>query len=192
MLDAVTSCFWRRGLEATSVRDLTHETGLNAPSLYNAFGDKRHLFIRALEHYAETAMRKRLKDLEDDPSPRAAITAFFRGTIDRSVDDPERRGCLVINTALEVAPHDEEIRSSVAGYLAAIEAFLGGRVSAAQAVGEVSADLDACEMGQMLLGLLVAIRVLARAGAGRENLERMMRPAMALLDACPKGAEKYR
>jgi TetR/AcrR family transcriptional repressor of nem operon len=52
-LDAAIGCFWQRGFEATSMRDLAASMGLSAPSLYNTFGDKRALFTRALEHYLE-------------------------------------------------------------------------------------------------------------------------------------------
>ena len=63
VLDSAIECFWRRGLEATSVRDLAEHMGLNGPSLYNAFGDKRTLFARALERYATRTMRERIARL---------------------------------------------------------------------------------------------------------------------------------
>ncbi len=182
-LDAAVACFWRRGLDATSVRELADQMGLNAPSLYNAFGDKRALFVIALERYAETTMRARLAALADSPSPTAALRTFFRTTIDRSLADTERRGCFIINSALDVAPHDADIGQAVAGYLGEIEAFLRGRVTAARRMGEIPDSVEPRDMGRLLLGLLVAIRVLARTGATRTQLESMTRPALALLDA---------
>jgi TetR/AcrR family transcriptional regulator, transcriptional repressor for nem operon len=182
VLDAAVACFWRRGLDATSVRELADEMGLSGPSLYNAFGDKRTLFIRALDRYAATTLRERIRRLEAMPSARSALHAFFREIIDRSVSDPERRGCLLINTALDAAPHDVEIASAVTAYFEEIETFLRGRVAAARKAGEIAPAIQPRDMGRMLLAILVAIRVLARTGASRAQLQGMVRPALALLD----------
>jgi TetR/AcrR family transcriptional regulator, transcriptional repressor for nem operon len=180
-LDAAVACFWRRGLEATSVRELAHEMGLSGPSVYNAFGDKRRLFLQALERYAETRLRERLARLETLPSARAALKGFFDEIIERSVGDPERRGCLIINTAMDAAPHDAEITQAVSRYFSEIERFLHGRVMAAAKAGEISAAVDPRDTGRMLLGLLVGMRVLSRTGASKAELQAMLRPAMATL-----------
>src|SRR5262245_47920280 len=115
-LDTAIDCFWQNGLKAVSVRDLAEEMGLNCASLYNAFGDKRALFAMALERYAVCFTRERIARLEALASPKAAIRAFMDEMIERSVDDPKRRGCLIINSALEVAPHDAELGALVSGY----------------------------------------------------------------------------
>lgn len=182
VLDAAMACFWRRGLDATSVRELAQEMGLSGPSVYNAFGDKRALFIRSLERYAATTLRPRILRLEALPSARAAIEGFFDEIIDRSVGDPERRGCFLINSALDAAPHDAEIARAVAAYFAEIEAFLRGRVVAAREAGAIPDQVDVRDMGRMLLGTLIAIRVLSRTGAQKADLQAMIRPALILLD----------
>jgi TetR/AcrR family transcriptional regulator, transcriptional repressor for nem operon len=84
-LDAAVACFWRRGLDATSVRDLAAEMGLNCPSLYNAFDDKRALFAQALERYATRFLRERIRRLEQHASPKAAIHAYVEEVIARSL-----------------------------------------------------------------------------------------------------------
>lgn len=81
-LDGAMECFWRRGYEATSLRDLTASTGLTAPSLYNAFGDKQELFSRALEHYLEHTTRDRL---EKAFTPKEALHRFFSEIIEHSL-----------------------------------------------------------------------------------------------------------
>jgi TetR/AcrR family transcriptional repressor of nem operon len=117
-LDAAIACFWSRGLTASSVRDLAGQMGIQGPSLYNAFGDKRTLFVRALERYATSTMRERIARFEHEHDPKTAIRAFVQDAIERSVSDPYRRGCLLVNSALEVAPHDAELRAPIADYLA--------------------------------------------------------------------------
>ena len=113
-LEAAIECFWRRGYEATSVRDLAEKMGLSAPSLYNAYGDKQALYKRALEHYLDHAARALIKQLEGSLPPKQAVRRFIEEIIEHSVSDRERRGCFLINSALEVAPHDRELRAFVA------------------------------------------------------------------------------
>src|SRR5271170_6707442 len=181
-LEAAIECFWHRGYEATSVRDLADKMGISAPSLYNAYGDKHALFVRALEHYLDTSTRARIKRLEDTLPPKQAIRQFFEEIIKRSVNDRERRGCFLINSALEVAPHDKELGALIADRLAEIEAFFYRSVNAAQAKGTVPRNRTAKDVARLLLGVLLGIRVLARSKPERALLEGVARPALALLD----------
>lgn len=181
-LDAAIACFWSRGLEATSVRDLAGCMGIQGPSLYNAFGDKRALFARALERYATRTMRERIARIERECEPKTAIRTFVHEAIERSVSDPHRRGCLLVNSALEVAPHDTELRARIAAYLEEITTFFRRNIAAAQAAGTVPARLDRAVAARHLLGVLVGIRVLARTNPDRALLEGVARPALAWLD----------
>src|ERR1700744_812019 len=105
-LEAAMHCFWRRGYEATSLRDLTTAMGLTAPSLYSAFGDKQQLFGKALERYLDHTTRGRLQRLEKTMAPKQALQSFFDEIIQHSLKDRERKGCFLVNSALEIAPHD--------------------------------------------------------------------------------------
>ena len=110
VLRAAIHCFWSRGYEATSVRDLAEKMGITGASLYNAFGDKRSLYRRALAYYVNESFGDRVGRFEGNMPPRQAIAAFFEEIIERSLDDPERKGCMLVNSALEMAPHDPEFQ----------------------------------------------------------------------------------
>jgi len=181
-LEAAIECFWHRGYAATSVRDLADKMGISAPSLYNAYGDKHALFARALEHYLDRSTRARIKRLEDSLPPKQAIRRFIEEIIERSVNDRARRGCFLINSALEVAPHDKELGALIAERLAEIEAFFRRSIKAAQADGAVPRNRVAKDLARLLLGVLLGIRVLARSKPERALLEGVARPAFALLD----------
>ena len=90
-IDCAVDCFWARGYEATSVRDLAEAMGIGGASLYNAYGDKRELFIRSLERYANRSMRERVARMEARFEPREAIGAFLAEIIDRSPRIPTAR-----------------------------------------------------------------------------------------------------
>jgi len=181
-LDAAIDCFWRDGYEATSVRDLAAAMGITGTSLYNAFGDKRSLFRQALQRYAQRSTRERIARLESTLPPKQAVRAFLGEIVERSLDDRDRRGCLLVNSALEVAPHDPELGAEVAARLGEIEAFFRRSVTAAQADGSVPPDRDPADLARLLLGVTLGVRVLARSTPQRELLEGTVRPALALLD----------
>ncbi len=181
-IEAAIACFWSRGYEATSVRDLAENMGLSAPSLYNAYGDKHALFAQALEHYLDRSMRERIERLESSLPPKQAIRKFIGELIDHSVNDRERRGCFLVNSALEVAPHDKKLGQFIADRLAELEAFFERSIRKAQAEGTVSRKLVAKDLARFLLGIVLGIRVLARVRPERAALESLARPALSLLD----------
>jgi TetR/AcrR family transcriptional regulator, transcriptional repressor for nem operon len=181
VLDAAMDCFWRAGYEATSVRDLAARMGISGTSLYNAFGDKRSLFCEVLRRYTNQSTRERIARCETTLPPKEAMRAFLGEIIERSVNG-DRRGCLLVNTALEVAPHDRELGAEVAAYLGEIEAFFRRAVAAAQTDGSAPSRHDPADLARLLLSVTLGLRVLARANPHRELLEGVARPALALLD----------
>lgn len=184
LLDAVMHCFWSRGYEATSVKDLTCETGIAAASLYNAYGDKRGIFRTALDRYVADIM-KRIAHGDTLP-PRAAIGYFFELILSRSLRDRERKGCLLVNSALELAPHDPEFRTIIVEALKNIEKFFLRAIRAGQRDGTITRALPAAQLAQHLLSVLMGVRVLARARPEKALLEGAVASALALL-ALPGG-----
>ena len=155
--------------------------GISGTSLYNAFCDKRSLFCAVLRCYANQSTRERVARCETTLPPKEAMRAFLGEIIERSVNG-DRRGCLLVNTALEVAPHDRELGAEVAAYLGEIEAFFRRAVAAAQADGSAPPGHDPADLARLLLSVTLGLRVLARANPQRELLEGVARPALALLD----------
>jgi TetR/AcrR family transcriptional repressor of nem operon len=162
VLDAASDVFWAKGYEATSTRDLSARTGLTPSSIYAAFGDKRRMFRRALDHYLGR-LREKMASLEATRSPGDAITGFFEDTIERSLADSLQRGCMLVNSALEASPQDPEFRADIASELELIEGFFRRRIAAGQQRGEISPAHSAEDAARQLLTVLLGIRVLARA-----------------------------
>jgi TetR/AcrR family transcriptional repressor of nem operon len=181
VLASAMQCFWERGYEATSMRDLIDKTGLTGASLYNAFGDKRALYQTALDRYVDQSVADRIRRCEKLP-PLEALRRFFEEIIARSVNDPNRKGCMLVNAALEVAQHDAEFRRSIASVLAQIEAFFRKCIHAGQAEGSITRSQHADDLARHLLGIVLGLRVLARVRPDRTLLEGVVRPALALLD----------
>jgi TetR/AcrR family transcriptional repressor of nem operon len=181
VLDAAMECFWNWGYEATSVRDLIETTGLTGASLYNAFGDKRALFRAALDRYVESSIGERIRRCEALP-PREAVARFFEDILQRSLTDRQRKGCMLVNSALEIAPHDLEFRKVIAAVLSRVETFFLRCIEAGQAQGTITSSMPAKSIAHHLLGVLMGVRVLARVRPERALLEGVVLPALALLD----------
>jgi len=187
-LDAATDRFWRNGFAATSVRDLQEATGLGPASFYNAFGDKGSLFAQCLDRYLETTMRARIRRLEASNGPRAAIEYFFAEIVARSIAD--RRGCLLVNSALEVAPHDRKVGATVSERLGELEAFFLRCVAAGQANGSIADVYPARDLARLLLTTVMGLRVLSRAMPDPDMLRGAAAQALSILDPTPTGQRK--
>jgi TetR/AcrR family transcriptional regulator, transcriptional repressor for nem operon len=180
VLEAAMRCFWNRGFEQTSMRDLAGEMGITSASLYNAFGDKRSLYRRALGYYLEQSVRDRVARLSPLP-PFSALRAFFDEIVERSVIDKQRRGCMLVNSALELAPYDPEFQKLVADEMIFIESFFLRCVAAAQEEGTITTRRPADELAKLLLSVLLGVRVLARTRPQRAVLEGAANGALRLL-----------
>jgi TetR/AcrR family transcriptional repressor of nem operon len=174
-------CFWNKGYEATSVKHLVKVTGITAASLYNAFGDKRALFRAALNQYVDQSVGERIRRCEALPA-RQAIEGFFRDILDRSLSDRERKGCLLVNSALEVAPHDAEFQETIGAVLRRIEAFFLKCIKTGQADGTITRSSPAQDLARHLLAVLMGVRVLARVRPEKALLEGVIRPALLGLE----------
>ncbi len=127
-------------------------------------------------------MRARIKRLERSLPPKRAARAFVEEIIARSLSDRDRRGCFLINSALEVAPHDRELGAAIAARLSEIEGFFRRCLTKARAEGELSDAQNPDDLARLLLGVVLGIRVLARSKPDRKLLKGAARPALALLD----------
>ena len=181
VLDKAMQAFWARGFEATSIQDLVDCMGLNRGSIYAAFGGKRSLFLKALSHYEAYHRRAWLESLRRRHTPRAAILSVFEGAIGGALSDRDRSGCFLVNTAVELAPHDEKIARAVAEGLRETEAFFRELIMEGQTAGEIPLKVDAAGTARTLLGLLTGLRVLARSRPERRLLEALADQATALL-----------
>ncbi|MGD9925117.1 MAG: TetR/AcrR family transcriptional regulator [Pseudorhodoplanes sp.] len=172
--------FWRRGYEATSVRDLAGAMSITGASLYNAFGDKRSLFRRCLQDYVDTYARKRIAELDASKDPIRGIRALFDDLVKASLRD--RRGCLLVNSAMEVAPWDAEFATLIEQSLLEIEDGFCRALKRLSAATPRQHSGEERSTARLMLSAVMALRVLARAGGEEERLRSIARSAIALAE----------
>ncbi|MET9953982.1 TetR family transcriptional regulator [Streptomyces sp. NPDC006339] len=182
-LQSALELFWARGYEATSMADLVEHLGIGRASIYATFGSKHELYMRALERYLETRDPRVMAELSAPGPALPAVRALVRRFAAQAATDGERQmGCLVTNSAAELAPHDAEVRRRVELSWEHVETLLHSALSRARAQGELPEDRDPRALARMLLVLLQGLRVVGKASSDPARVHDAAEQALALLD----------
>jgi TetR/AcrR family transcriptional regulator, copper-responsive repressor len=180
-LERMLATFWDRGYAATSLDQLALAAGLNRPSLYAAFGDKKAMYRAALSAFSERT-RGEMSVALQGPTLVTALRRFYRAAIDVYLSGEDgQRGCLYVCTAAVEAVQHAEIRADLLEVLRMIDAALAARIAVAQAAGEIGSNHDAGDLGRLAAAVLHSLAIRARAGATRRQLEDLARLAVALI-----------
>ena len=181
-LKQATESFWRTGYSGTSLDRISAATGMNPPSLYAAFGNKRALYLEALARYWEISLAATREALaEDRPSGRSLMLAYEAALSIYFSGKGAARGCFVIGTAVTEAVEDAAIRKSVAAGLRMIDADFEARLRTAQESGELKHDADPAALAILASATMHTIAIRARAGARRAELREVARKAVSVI-----------
>ena len=142
--------FWKAGYAGTSLDDLSEATGMNRPSLYAAFGDKRDLYLQTLEHYREESRALARAALADDPPLKVFLKRFYDKALDLYLTgEGGARGCYTIGTAATQATVDSKVRAFLAEGVRNSDAFLAEQFSRARDRGEIPRSADPAMLAQL-------------------------------------------
>lgn len=181
VLGRAMDLFWSQGYEATSVQDLTDHLGIGRASLYATFGDKRSLYLQALEHYRTNEAAGLVCLLASADPVLPAIRRVLDDVVADAVGTQPSRGCLAVNAAAEVAPHDPEVCRVVDRTLGDIETALHGALLRAQASGELPTDRNARASASFLACTINGLRVTGKARPDPERLSDVVAMTMTAL-----------
>ena len=174
--------FWREGYAATSLDEISAATGLNRPSLYGAFGDKRALYIQAYRRYRE--------QVRDEFAPLIAaqvpLRDKLRGILTAALDlylsgETGPRGCFTVLTASSDAVGDPEIRAMVEEAIAAMDCAFERLFAAARKAGELPPEADPRRLARLTSAVLHTLSIRARAGLPKDDLEPIVEDAVATI-----------
>ncbi|MFD2700626.1 TetR/AcrR family transcriptional regulator [Paenibacillus shunpengii] len=170
--------FWEQGYEKTSMVDLVNHMGVHKRSLYDTFGDKHSLYIKALNRYTRLMMDKKL-----DREP-ASVVGAIRQLFDNVITSGEGeypKGCLIVNTAVELALHDLECKSWVNQRFADTEQLIVELIRAGQRSGELNKEMNAEWLSNYFNNALVGLRVMVKTTDDRDKLEQIVEMTMSIL-----------
>jgi TetR/AcrR family transcriptional regulator, transcriptional repressor for nem operon len=167
LIASALDVFWRKGLHDATMQDLAAATGVQRGSLYNAYGDKEAIFLRAFDQYAEQFLEASAKALADGDAA-ARLKSFFDMIIVNMTSGTPQRGCLTTRTALDAAISSPEVRQRVQGLLARLEDVVSKAISSAP--GRRPA-VDANRLARVIVTFTRGIAVMERAGYSRKQLK---------------------
>jgi TetR/AcrR family transcriptional regulator, transcriptional repressor for nem operon len=179
-LDRSMREFWEHGYRDTSVDDLVQATGVRPGSLYNAFpGGKRGLFLETLHRYSNLIVPEKLGALERPGAGLPELRAYFDGLV-RDLTTPEgRAGCLMVNSAVELAAEDSEVGELVRGHMARLERNAERALRNAKRRGEIRADLNPRAKATQLMATGMGLMVVGKTDPGGKVLETIVDGAFA-------------
>jgi AcrR family transcriptional regulator len=195
-LARAAAAFWKNGYAATSLDDLAAATGMNRPSLYAAFGDKRDLYLKTLERYQQQSRAASLQLLADSATLREFLTRFYDGALEiYRAGEAEARGCYSISTAPAQAASDPAVRAFLADSIRGTDVFLTEVIRNARDRGEIAGSADPSALAQVATAALHTLAVRSRVGVPREQLTAIAAAAIDLicgnaLARWPNGARK--
>ncbi len=172
--------FWDHGYEKTSLDALMSKTGLARQSLYDTFGDKRALYLKALAHYRDTTQGA-LRHLFASGRPvRECFAELLLGICAES-RSAHQRGCLLLSANLERDASDKTISDLLKQNQTAVESIFRDALERARDAGEISADRDPEALARVFVATTQGMRSTARVGSNRKALEQVARVALATL-----------
>ena len=166
-LERAMRAFWKNGFEATSMQQLLDCMGIQRGSFYATFKDKRTVFRMSLELYKKQT-EQWFSEINRTKKPKQAILHVFDSILKDAEYPKTYCGCFLVNTSLELAPHDREISGLVETGFQMTEAFFQRMIEKAQAAGTISNAISPEDMSRLLVGMVAGLRVVSR---GRRNLE---------------------
>jgi TetR/AcrR family transcriptional regulator, transcriptional repressor for nem operon len=180
-LDKAMQVFWHKGYEATSMEDLLTAMDLNRGSLYDTFGDKRQLFLKVMDRYCTTFVGSKFS-LLDQPGPALpTLRQFIFGMIEGALADPQRRGCLIANTVMELAPHEKEIAGTLRQALKMAEDTFFKILTRAKQQGELQKGQDPRALARFITTMLQGTIVMIKAGASADTVKQTAETALSIL-----------
>jgi TetR/AcrR family transcriptional repressor of nem operon len=175
--------FWHKGYEATSMEDLLTAMNLNRGSLYDTFGDKRELFLKAMDRYCMDGSIGRRFSILNQPGPALPLIRQFIGAmLEFGLSDPQRRGCFITNTVMELAPHEKDIALKVAGRLQMAEEAFFKLLTRAKQEGELAHDKDPRALARFLTTMMQGTIVMIKAGATADVVKQTAETALSILN----------
>ena len=176
-LRAAMLTFWRHGYETTSIADLTKAMGISPPSLYTAFGDKRQLFLEAVELYAGDAT-ERERAISGAQSAFVAASDLLHAVAITYTGDETPLGCLLASATATGSTDSLEVRRKVADIRLGLAAQFSARIKQDIADGLLPPDCNAEALANLVVAVTQGMSVLARDGGSRGQLLAVARAAM--------------
>ena len=178
-LDKAMEIFWKQGYEKTSIQDLVDQMGIHRRSLYDTFGDKHSLFVQTLERYESLIASQIRKQITEEMTTVESIRKIFELAI--YSDNAYPKGCLMVNTAVELSLLDDEVSQRIKTAFKQTENLIADLLIRGQARGEVASSFDINELARYIHNALIGVRVLVKMTANPKEFDSTIDMTLSIL-----------
>jgi TetR/AcrR family transcriptional repressor of nem operon len=173
--------FWRVGYRNTSIEVLMREMGIARQSLYDTFGDKRDLYLKALAYYRDQTNGEMKQMFDTSSSVRDGFAKLLYGLAGETREQHER-GCLLLSANLQRDSSDAVLTNFLQNNQARVEAIFVKALRRAQKQGELARTQDPAALARFLVVTIQGMRAMARLKSDRKALEEVARVALGVFD----------
>ena len=181
VLDKAVDLFWLKGYNATSANDLVKGLGLSRSSIYATFTDKRTLFIKSLDRYRKRNVKQILSMVQQSDDILKTIAEIFKLIVSQDITAKIPKGCLMVNTGVEMAPHDNEIAKIIHENGQDIENTFKVAIEKGQALGQIPRSYDAEALARFIHNNIVGLRVAVKSNTEGKVLDDIMKICLSVL-----------
>ena len=178
VLDRAMHLFWEQGYEATSVSELTAAMDITPPTLYSFFGDKKHLFLEAVDRYQSGPGDFAKKALTEEPTAERSIRRLLLDAAVSFSNPKVPKGCMVVLAATNCALESSDISQALADRRRAAEKAVRERIVRGRIAGELADDADVDALAGLITATLYGLAIKARDGGSRSSLRRIVDQTM--------------
>lgn len=182
VLKKAMELFWKKGFHDTSIQELVDHLGINRASLYDTYGGKDALFEMAFEQYRQMNTKAAEMVFSSTASVKEGFRKLFSTSLEATVNDPEKRGCFVVNTTTELLPNKEKWRPVLERNRKTLEALFLRQLQRGVAQGEIRQDKDLKSIAAMLFTLNNGIGVVAKINPSKKDLMKVVEAGLKVLD----------
>ncbi len=182
VLEKAMNLFWKNGFYATSMQDLVTHLQINRASIYDTYGDKMQLFLKAFSHYRRTSLSDLRTFLYSQNSVKGGLKKLFINIAKETQTDKDKKGCFVVNTTTELTAHDDVIKSIIQNNQDTFVNLFKDHLKTGVENGEISPDKDLESLALFLFTLNNGIKVLNRTNTSKKDMKKMVENALTILD----------
>lgn len=182
VLDKAMKLFWDKGYNATSYSDLVEGLGINRQSIYDTFGDKQQLYNAAFDRFRCKSAQRLKDELNKTPSARKQIELLLEMAVADSLKDPENKGCMMVNSTVELAAHDTQVASLACQSMQDWLTFVEPIVAKGQADGEITTRNDAKSITLFIYNTINGLKLISRLGLPKETYDHILKVTRTVLD----------
>lgn len=182
VLQKAVCLFWDKGYNGTSMQELVDGLGISRSSLYDTFGDKHQLYIKALEAYGAGSGSQMCSMISEAPSAKEAIKSLLNMVVGNLLGDEQRKGCFIVNAGVELGAHDDEVSKLICQNERQLEAAFLKAISQGQQSGELDKAKDPQALARFLSNTVKGLQVSVKSTTERSFFEDVINTALLILN----------